>query len=591
MLRGDFCEVEYNVLFRLAWHYLSRRRVELLGVILLQLLATLAALELPTLNARIIDEGVAVADTAAIWRLGVVMVILTLAQGMATAVAVYVGSRVAMGLGAWLRERIFIRVLAFSSQEAHHFGAASLITRSTNDVQQIQNVVMMAFAIMVQAPIMGIGALVLAYRQDTYLSFLLWIMVPVLTIAVGMMMKFLAPQFALQQVRLDAMNTVLREELTGQRVIRAFVRQDYMGRRYAEANEALRRVALKIAGLFAVMFPMLMLIVSFTNVAVVWYGGHAVDDGTSNIGSLFAFLSYIGMLFGSVIMSAMMLMMYPRAEISAKRVREVLLRDSSVTEIDHPISITAGAYFSLKDVSLQYPGAEEPVLENITVTFPAGSRTGIIGATGSGKTTLVNLLPRLMDPTQGTVTINAVQDIRDVKLSDLRGRIAMVPQKAYLFSGTIASTVSGKDDLAPEERERVKWALEGACAMEFVSRLDEGIDSEVTAGGKNFSGGQRQRLTIARALYREADLYIFDDSSSALDHVTDAALRENLHIYTGQAAVIFVAQRVATVKDCDSILVLDGGQIIAQGTHRELLDTCPTYREIVESQATTEEER
>lgn len=591
MLRGDFYEVEYNVLFRLAWNYLRRRRVEVLGVVLLQLLATLAALELPTLNARIIDEGVAVADTAAIWRLGMLMVILTFAQGVATAIAVYVGSRVAMGLGAWLRERIFTHVQRFSTQDAHHFGAASLITRSTNDVQQIQTVVMMAFAIMVQAPIMGIGALILAYRQDTYLSSLLWVMVPVLSIVVGIMMKLLAPQFALQQVRLDAMNMVLREELTGQRVIRAFVRQDYMGRRYAEANEALRRVALTIGGLFALMFPLLMLIVSATNVAVVWYGGHSVDAGTSNIGSLFAFISYIGMLFGSVMMSAMMLMMYPRAEIAATRVREVVDTSSSVKEAEEPTTIDGGAVFSLADVSLQYPGAEQPVLKNITVAFPAGSTTGIIGATGSGKTTLVNLLPRLMDPTQGAVVINATHDIRDVALSDVRRRVAMVPQKAYLFSGTIASTVSGKDSPTAEERERVVWALKGACAMEFVSRLDEGIDSEVHAGGKNFSGGQRQRLTIARALYRDADLYIFDDSSSALDHVTDAALRENLHTYTGKGAVILVAQRVATVKECDSILVLDAGQIIGQGTHAELLATCPTYREIVESQATREEER
>lgn len=590
MLRGDFYEWSAQ-LFRLAWTYLKQRWAEVLAVIVLQLLSTLAALELPGLNARIIDEGVALADTVTIWRLGVWMILLTLAQGMATAIAVYMGSRVAMGLGAWLRERIFTHVQGFSTQDTHHFGAPSLITRSTNDVQQIQTVIVLAFAIMVQAPIMGIGALILAYRQDPHLSVLLWVMVPVLSIVVGIMMRFLAPQFLVQQERIDAMNTALREELTGQRVIRAFVRQDYMGQRYTHASTALRQVALRIGALFALMFPLMVFIVSVTNVAVIWFGARAVDAGQSQIGSLFAFLSYIGMLFGSVMMSAMMLMMFPRAQISAQRVQEVLDREPSIRGSEKTSGLgSEPVTFSLDHVTLQYPGAESPVLTDVSASFEPGTRTAIIGATGSGKTTLVNLIPRLMDATSGHVRVNS-RPIDEYDLPELRQRIAFVPQKAYLFSGTIASTVSGVDHPNEEERRRIQWALEGACAWEFVSRLEEGIDAEVHAGGKNFSGGQRQRLTIARALYREADIYILDDSSSALDHATDAALRANLDHYTRRAAVVLVAQRVTAVKDADKILVLDAGKIVGQGNHTELLDSCPTYREIVESQSTAEEAR
>lgn len=592
-----------QVLFRLSWDYLQQRWSEVLGVVILQVAATVAALELPGLNARIIDEGVALADTGTIWRLGFWMVGLTFAQGLATAVAVYMGSRLAMGLGAWLRERIFVHVQEFSAQDAHHFGAPSLITRSTNDIQQIQTVVIMLFAIMVQAPIMGIGALFLAYRKDPNLSLLLWVMVPILAITVGVLMKFLAPQFALQQERIDAMNTVLREELTGQRVIRAFGRQAYMGQRYTQANDALRQVALRIAGLFALMFPLMMLIVSLTNVAVIWYGGQYVNAGESQIGSLFAFLSYIGMLFGSVMMSAMILMMLPRAQVAAGRVTEVIHHKPSVTTPLQPTTVPESRdgrdsaslnnsvwTFALDDVSVQYPGAESAVISHVSARFMPGTRTAIIGATGSGKTTLVNLFPRLLDATSGTVSVNGVP-VQEVDLAQLRARIAMVPQKAYLFSGTIATTVSGEDEPTAQQRQRVEWALKGACAMEFVSRLEDGIDTEVTAGGTNFSGGQRQRLSIARALYRQADVYILDDSSSALDNVTDAQLRANLREYTQGAAVILVAQRIASVKDADSILVLDGGEIIGRGTHAELLETCPMYQEIVDSQMTQEEQQ
>ncbi|QWW19357.1 ABC transporter ATP-binding protein [Schaalia sp. 19OD2882] len=581
---------------------MSTRWVEVLMVLALQVAATVAALELPGLNARIIDEGVAKADTETIWRLGVWMLLLTLGQAVATAIAVFLGSRISMGMGAWLRHRIFTHAQEFSAQDMRHFGAASLVTRSTNDVQQVQMVVLMAFAIMVQAPIMGIGGLFMAVRQDAKLSLLFLVMIPVLALLIGILMRFLGPQFALQQTRIDQMNTVLREELTGVRVVRAFVRQPFMAQRYTDANDALKKVAMTIGALFALMFPLVGLVISASNIAVIWYGGHLIDTGDMEVGSLFAFINYVGMIFMAVMMSSMIFIMVPRAAIAATRVGEVIDHEPSVRTPASPVvpqDATSGPSapdkngrgrwtFSFEDMSLQYPGAEDPVLSGIDLTLTPGTTTAVIGSTGSGKTTLVNLLPRLMDPTGGQVLANGVP-VDAIDLDLLRSRIAMVPQKTHLFSGTIASNVSGVEHPDAVQRERVAWALRGARASEFVDRLDLGIDSPVEPGGKNFSGGQRQRLSIARALYRDADLYIFDDSFSALDAATDAALRRSLHEYTGRAAVLVVAQRVASIKDATTIIVLEDGRIVGRGSHALLLGTCNTYREIVASQKKQED--
>ncbi len=577
------------MLLKLTWDYLRMRIWEVLAVIALQTLAAIAALNLPNLNARIIDEGVAVGDTNRIWQLGAIMLAATLAQSVAAAIAVVLGSRMAMGLGAWLRHRIFTHTQKFSVEDIHQFGAPSLVTRSTNDVQQVQMVTLMTFLIMIQAPIIGVGGVIMALRQDANLSMLLVVVVPLLALVVGLIMGRLAPLFQVQQIRIDKMNTVLREELSGIRVIRAFVRQRLIRERYSDANDQLRRVALRIGTLFSLMFPAVSVVISVANVAVVWYGGHSIENGDSQIGALFAFINYLGLIFVAVMMAAMMFIMVPRANVTARRIHEVLARNPTVQPPTHPTEAPQGQWtFAFKDVCLKYPGATAPVLDHIDLELPPGTTTGVIGATGSGKTTLTNLLPRLMDPTAGTVTANGVP-IAELDLAQLRRRIAMVPQRAYLFSGTIATTVSGEPEPDQAQRDHVLRALEGAQAMEFISELPEGIDALVEPGGVNFSGGQRQRLTIARALYRRADLYVFDDSFSALDYTTDAKLRMALPAYIQDASALIVAQRVATIRHADCIVVLDDGRIVGRGTHAELMKTCPTYQEIVASQMSEEE--
>ena len=577
------------MLFHLAWTYLRTRLGEVLVTIALQVLATVAALYLPDLNARIIDEGVALGDTGFIWRMGATMMAVTLAQAIATGFAVFLGARISMGLGAWLRHRIFTHAQAFSAQDVHTFGAPSLITRSTNDVQQVQMVTLMTFVIMIQAPIMGVGGVVMALRQDASLSRLLLILVPVLAVVVGLIMVRLSPLFSVQQTRIDHMNTVLREELTGIRVIRAFVRQRFVRQRYDDANHELRSVALKIGTLFALMFPAVMVVISVSNVAVLWFGGHLIDSGDMQIGALFAFINYLGLIFQGVMMAAMMFIMVPRANVSATRIHAVLDHAPSVADTSAPLPPPAGRWtFALRGVTLRYPGAEEPVLEGIDLDLTPGTTTAVIGSTASGKTTLVNLLPRLMDPTSGAVEASGVPVDR-LEVAELRRHIAMVPQHAYLFSGTIAETVSGVPAPDAAQRERVEWALQGAQATEFVSRLDAGIDSRVEPGGTNFSGGQRQRLSIARALYRRADLYVFDDSFSALDYATDARLRLGLPDYVQGGAVLIVAQRVATIRHAETIVVLEDGKVVGRGTHAELMESSQTYREIVASQMSEEE--
>lgn len=581
--RGD------QMLWRVTWPYLSSHRKRLTGVITLQVIATIAALFLPDLNAAIIDEGVVAGDINRVWTLGLVMLTVSAVQGISSGFAVYIAARLAMGLGAWLRAEVFTSVQGFSSREVHDIGAPSLITRSTNDIQQIQMVTLMIFNFMIGAPIMGVGGIVMTMQMNVKLSGLLIIIVPLIGVVVGFAFRILSPLFTSQQTRIDNMNTVLREELSGIRVIRAFVRQDEFGRRYTEANDSLKNVALKIGAVFAVIFPLLQLVFSFGTVAVVWFGGQLVDSGSMEIGALLAFISYFAMIFGATMTASMLFFMLPRAAVTSRRVYEVLSLKPSVVAPDQPLPLPKDPLsFSFEDVTVQYPGAEEPVLQGIDATLTPGTVCAIIGSTGSGKSTFANLLPRLMDPSGGRVEVSGV-DLRRVDPTALRERIGFVPQTAYLFSGTVASAVSGVEDPSEEERAKILRALKGAQALDFVSALDEGMDTEVEAGGKNFSGGQRQRLAMARALYRAADLYVFDDSFSALDYETDAKIRNNLRKYVGGAAVLIVAQRVATIRHADQILVLDGGRIVGRGTHEKLLETNTTYKEIVESQMALEE--
>ncbi len=579
------------MLWKVVWPHMRAHWGQLASVIALQIVATVCALFLPDLNAAIIDQGVVQGDVGRVWQLGFVMLAVSAGQGISAGVAVYIAAGLAMGLGAHLRERVFKRTQDFSSREVHDFGAPSLITRSTNDVQQVQMVVLMIFNFMVAAPIMGVGGIIMALRMNARLAGLLAIVVPLIGVIVAIAFTILSPLFRSQQTRLDNMNTVLREELSGIRVIRAFVRQDEFGNRYTDANDSLRNVALRIGAVFAVIFPLLQLVFSLGTVAVVWFGGHLVDSGAMEVGALLAFISYFAMIFGATMTASMLFFMLPRANVTARRINEVLTTQPSVVappEADLAAFPKTSPTFALQDVEVQYPGAEEPVLTGINASLEPGTTTAIIGSTGSGKSTFAALFPRLMDPSGGRVTVNNI-DVKNFDPDTLRDRIGFVPQTAYLFSGTIASTVSGVAEPDEKERDRVRRALEGAQASEFVDALEDGLDTRVDPGGKNFSGGQRQRLTMARALYKAADLYVFDDSFSALDYATDAAIRNRLRDYVGAAAVLIVAQRVATIRHAEQIIVLDDGGILARGTHQQLLETCTTYREIVESQMTLEE--
>lgn len=574
------------MLWKVSWPYLRQHWGALLAVILLQLLSTIAALSLPDLNASIIDNGVVTGDVGTVWRLGGVMLGVSAAQGVAAAFAVYYAAQLAMGLGAYLRARVFDHVQNLSAREVHDFGAPSLITRSTNDVQQIQMVVLMIFNFMISAPIMGVGGVIMALRMNLRLGWILAVVVPAIAVIVVAAWRVLNPRFLEQQERLDKMNTVLREELSGIRVIRAFVRQGQFQQRYTDANSSLRRVALGIGAVFAVLFPLLGIIANTGSVAVIWFGGRLVESGQMEIGALFAYISYLAMIFGATMMASMMFFMLPRAAVTAKRVNTVLATPSSVVLAPKDLEVSIPApplTFSLERACVQYPGAEEAVLDGVDVTLAPGTTTAVIGATGSGKSTLANLFPRLLDPSSGAAMVNGV-NLRDVNAEALRRQIGFVPQSAYLFSGTIASTVSGVPEPNQEQRARVERSLQAAAATEFVAELEDGIDHRVEPGGKNFSGGQRQRLTMARALYREAQLYVFDDSFSALDYSTDAQIRNSLRDYVGDAAVLVVAQRVATIRHADQILVLEDGHIVGRGTHQQLLDDCPTYQQIVASQ-------
>lgn len=575
------------MLLRLLREYLRPYRSQVVYVMLLQLAQTIATLYLPTLNADIIDKGVAVGDTGYILRIGGVMLGVSLLQVACSVLAVYFGAQVAMSFGRDLREGLFTRVQDFSAREVGQFGAPSLITRTTNDVQQVQMVVLLTFTIMVMAPIMLVGGVVLALRQDVALSGLLLVVVPVLGVVVGLIVSKMVPYFRVMQKRIDAINRVMREQITGLRVIRAFVRERREAERFAEANDALFDTSLRVGRLMSLMFPAVMLIMNLTSVGVLWFGAGRIDAGDMQIGALTAFLSYIMYILMAVMMASMMFVMVPRAVVSSERITDVLDTESSVVASSVPVRLEQPrGRLELRDVEFRYPGAERPVLHGIDLVAEPGRTTAVIGSTGSGKTTLVNLVPRLFDATAGTVRIDGV-DVRDLAPDDLWSLIGLVPQRPYLFSGTVASNLRyGNPDATDEDL----WhALEVAQARSFVAEMPGGLDAPVAQGGTNVSGGQRQRLAIARALVRKPAIYLFDDSFSALDFATDAALRAALVPETRHSAVVVVAQRVATIRDADRIVVLDEGAVVGTGTHAELMDTCETYREIVFSQISAEE--
>ena len=576
------------MLWKLLVEYLRPQRWLLLAVVVFQLAASIASLYLPTLNADIIDNGVAQGDTDYILRTGGVMLLVTLLQIACTIAAVYFGANAAMAMGRDVRGAVFARVAAFSEQEVSRFGAPSLITRSTNDVQQIQQLVLMSATLMVTAPMLSIGGVIMAVRQDLQLSWLIAVSVPVLMLAVWLIVSRMVPLFRLMQTRIDTVNRVLREQLTGIRVVRAFVREDIETARFGRANEDVTDTALRAGRLMALAFPTVMLVLNVSSVAVIWFGAFRIEDGSMQVGTMIAFLSYLMQILMSVMMATFMAIMIPRAAVSGDRIGAVLGTESSVRPPAQPVSLAGAARgeLEMRDVGFAYPGAEAPVLSDVSFTARAGQTTAIIGSTGSGKTTLVNLMPRLFDATSGSVRIDGV-DVRELHPDLLWGHIGLVPQKPYLFSGTVRSNLLyGKPDATVDELWR---ALAIAQAEDFVREMEGGLDAPISQGGTNVSGGQRQRIAIARALVKRPELYIFDDSFSSLDTATDARLRQALRQHTAGATLVIIAQRVSSIVDADQILVLDGGRIVAHGTHLELLETSETYREIVNSQLAAEE--
>ncbi|MGW5334791.1 ABC transporter ATP-binding protein [Streptomyces bauhiniae] len=556
-------------------------------LVVLQLLQTSATLYLPTLNAHIIDNGVVEGDTGYILTFGALMIGISLVQVVCNIGAVYFGARTASALGRDLRGAVFDRVQSFSSRELGHFGAPSLITRTTNDVQQVQMLVLMTFTLMVSAPIMCVGGIVLALGLDVPLSAVLIAVVPVLGICVMLIVRRLRPLFRSMQTRLDTVNRVLREQITGNRVIRAFVRDEYEQGRFGKANGDLTEMQLATGRMLALMFPMVMTVVNVSSIAVVWFGAHRIDSGGMQIGDLTAFLAYLMQIVMSVMMATFMFMMVPRAEVCAERIQEVLDTESSVVPPAEPVTELRGrGHLEIRSAGFRYPGAEEPVLRSIDLVARAGETTAVIGSTGSGKSTLLGLVPRLFDATEGEVLVDGV-DVREADPALLARTVSLVPQKPYLFAGTVGSNLRyGKPDATDDEL----WAaLETAQAKEFVERLDGGLEAPVSQGGTNVSGGQRQRLAIARTLVQRPEIYLFDDSFSALDYATDAALRAALGRETADATVVIVAQRVATIRDADRIIVLDEGRVVGSGRHHELMAGNETYREIVLSQLTEAE--
>lgn len=575
------------MLLRILRRYLAPHRNLLIAVAVFQLAQSLASLYLPSLNADIIDNGVAKGDIEYIFQVGGVMLLVTLLQVACAITAVYFGAKAAMGLGRDLRGAVFDRVATFSEREVAQFGAPSLITRSTNDVQQVQMVVLMTCTLFISAPILAIGGVIMALRQDVGLSWLMAVSIPILLVAISLIIVRMLPLFQTMQKRIDVVNRVLREQLTGIRVVRAFVREDVETRRFADANRELTDVALQVGRLFALMFPVVMLVMNVSSVAVIWFGGIQVDAGTIEVGTLMAFLQYLMQILMAVMMATFMAVLLPRAAVSADRIGAVLDTESSVVPPkDGVTELHEHGTVELLDASFAYPGAEEPVLRNVSFAVASGSTTAIIGSTGSGKTSLINLLPRLVDATAGEVLVDGV-NVRDLDPVLLWSRIGFIPQRPYLFSGTVRSNLQyGRPDATDDEL----WeALRIAQAEQFVRAMDGGIDAPISQGGTNVSGGQRQRLAIARALVKRAEIYVFDDAFSALDTATDARLRLALRQSMSEATMIIVAQRVATIVDADQIVVLENGEVVGIGSHAELLETSETYAEIVLSQLAAED--
>ncbi|MEU6222823.1 ABC transporter ATP-binding protein [Streptomyces sp. NPDC047042] len=575
------------MLIRLLRTYLKPYKKPIVLLVLLQFLQTCASLYLPTLNADIIDKGVVKGDTGYILLFGAVMIGISLVQVFCNIGAVYYGARTASALGRDVRAAVFDRVQSFSAREVGQFGAPSLITRTTNDVQQVQMLALMTFTLMVSAPIMCVGGIVLALGLDVPLSSILVAVVPVLGICVTLIVRRLRPLFRTMQERLDTVNRVLREQITGNRVIRAFVRDEYEKDRFGTANQELTDVSLGTGRLLALMFPIVMTVVNVSSIAVVWFGAHRIDSGGMEIGALTAFLAYLMQIVMSVMMATFMFMMVPRAEVCAERIEEVLGTSSSVVPPTSPVvELRRHGHLEIRGAGFRYPGAEEPVLKGVDLVARPGEVTAVIGSTGSGKSTLLGLVPRLFDATDGEVLVDGV-DVATVEPKLLARTVGLVPQKPYLFAGTVATNLRyGNPDATDEELWR---ALEVAQGKEFVERLEGGLDAPIAQGGTNVSGGQRQRLAIARTLVQRPEIYLFDDSFSALDYATDAALRSALARETAEATVVIVAQRVATIRDADRIIVLDEGRVVGTGRHHELMADNETYREIVLSQLTEAE--
>ncbi len=556
-------------------------------VVVLQLIGTIASLYLPSLNADIIDDGVAKGDAGFIMRTGGWMLVVSLVQIVCTIVAVYFGAKTAALFGRDVRSAVFHRVGEFSAREVNQFGAPTLISRSTNDVTQIQMLVVTTCTMLVAAPITMVGGVVMAVREDVGLSWLVAVAVPLLAASIGVIASRMVPQFRKMQKNIDGVNRVLREQITGIRVVRAFVREPHEVERFGDANQDLTDTAVRAGRLMALVFPVVMLILNMSSVAVLWFGASRVESGTMEVGALTAFLSYLIQILFSVMMATFVMIMVPRASVCADRISEVLGTESSVRPPVTPIrAFTGRGELVFENASFQYPGAAEPVLRDISFVASPGQTTAIIGSTGAGKTTLLSLVPRLFDATAGRVLVDGV-DVREIEPEALWERIGLVPQRPYLFSGTVASNLRyGNPDATDDEL----WAaLEIAQGRDFVEAMPEGLNSPIAQGGTNVSGGQRQRLAIARALVRKPEIYLFDDSFSALDLSTDARLRAALRPVTADACVVIVAQRVSTIVDAHQILVIEDGAIVGNGTHQELLDSCPTYVEIVESQRSAEE--